>query len=685
MKRNQLQAPRCRKCPEETVLHGERRVDAYAWLRDAEDPTVLAHIEAENAYTDGSLAHTKPLQNILYQEMLGRIQENDDSVPAPHGPYRYFERTHAGKAYGQYLRQKRDDATQEEVLLDVDALAEGHTYTDVSSVVLSPNHRFLAYGIDYEGSERFDIRFRDLDRQEDLLDVLSETSGSGVWAADNQSFFYVVLDERQRPYRLFCHRLSGPTQADVLIYEETDARFALGVSRTTSEAYILLSIDSAVTSEVRWIPTSAPDQAPTVVWPRRHGVEYEVDHRDDSFLLLTNDSAKNFRVLEWQFEDGRIEEIVSHRTDVVLEGLTAFESFLVIEERERGLPHLRILDLDTKTDYRIPFDEAAYDLWVDTNLEFDTRTLRFGYTSMATPASIYEWSLDASSRTLLKVTPVLGYDSRHYATERIEATSLDGTRVPISLVYRREHAARGPMPLLLQGYGSYGLSYDPAFSSSAVSLLDRGIAIGIAHVRGGGDLGRHWKEEGKLAKKENTFRDFVACMSHLIEEGYTRPELLLIGGRSAGGLLVAAVSNLRPDLFVAAIAGVPFVDVINTLLDPSLPLTVVEWEEWGNPAEMEAYRILKRYDPYQNVQAQAYPSILATAGLHDPRVGYWEPAKWIARLREHNTGNQPLFLRVQIGAGHFGESGRYGYLRQQAFEYAFLLDRLGLASAGNMD
>lgn len=657
-----------------------QRVDPYHWLSDRSDPAVLEYLKAENRYTEEMTGHLHGLRKRLYEEMLGRLREDDQTVPYRKGAYWYYSRTEAGRGYRIHCRKRGTLDAPEEVVLDVNALAADKKHLEIGVLEVSPDHAWLAYSVDEEGDERYVLRFKNLETGELSPESIPNTSYSLAWSADSRIVFYDVLDEASRPYRLYRHRLGSDPSEDVLVHEEHDDRFFMSVYNTRSEAFILMDLESAVTSEVRFLDASDPEGRFTVIEPRRQGVEYTVDHQGERFLIRTNDRAVDFELYEAPIErPGRAswEVVVPHREGVTLSDVVAFERHVVLFERQEGLPQLRVLDARGGQQL-IAFDEAAYDIWPGINEEYVTTTFRFGYTSLVTPDSIFHYDLETGERTLMKQEPVIGYDASRYVSERIFAASHDGTPVPISLVHRRGVEARGPAPLLLNGYGAYGSSFDPSFAAHWVSLLDRGVTIAIAHVRGGGVMGRAWKEAGKLDKKENSFKDFIACAETLVEQGYTTPDLLAISGRSAGGLLVGAVTNLRPDLFRVVIAGVPFVDVINTLLDETIPLTVVEWEEWGNPKEPAAFETMAVYSPYDNIVPQDYPHMLVLGGLNDPRVGYWEPAKLVAKLRDTKTDDNLLLLRTNLGAGHGGASGRYKRLEERAFEFAFLLDRLGI-------
>jgi oligopeptidase B len=682
----EIQPPAAKIIPHVTTVHGDTRVDHYFWLRDREHPDTIAYLEAENRYTESVMKHTEDFQNILYEEMLGRIQQTDATVPLKRDDYYYYTRTVEGLSYAIHCRKHRSLDAPEEILLDENVLAEGKKYCRVGNFSVSPNHQLLAYSVDFDGDEMYTVRVKDLRTGEHLPDEIPNTYYTLEWASDNLTFFYTVLDDALRPHKVFRHRLGVPE--DVLVCHETDERFTLEISKTSSRAFLLIGIHSSVTSEVRYLRTDDPLGEFRVLLPRVQDVEYDVTHHpgpgssDGSFFIRTKDSAKTFRVVEAPVSDpskANWKEVIPWRPDVTVESVTAFRNYLVTEERHRGLIQIWIRDLRTGGAHGIDFPEPAYAAGLGENAEFETATLRFEYTSLVTPPSVFDYDMETRVRVLKKQMAVLGgYDPSQYQCERLHAVAPDGVAVPISLVYKKGFARDGQAPLLLYGYGSYGISMDAAFRSDRLSLIDRGWVFAIAHVRGGGDMGEAWHDDGKMLKKKNTFTDFIACAEYLIAQRYTSPSRLAINGRSAGGLLMGAVANMRPDLFRAIVAGVPFVDSLNTALDASLPLTVGEYEEFGNPANPEFYFYMKSYAPYENVEPKEYPAILVEAGLNDPRVSYWEPAKWVAKLRAMKKDNNILLLKTNMGSGHFGSSGRYDYLKELAFEYAFLLDQIGV-------
>jgi oligopeptidase B len=681
--RSQIVPPAAATVPHIETLHGELRSDDFFWLRDRANPAVLAYLDAENRYTASVMEHTEALQQQLYREMRSRIKETDLSVPEPLDGYLYYTRTETG---GQYpiLCRTHGCADREEVLLDQNPLAQGHCYFRLGASAVSPDHKFLAYSVDTSGAEEFTLYIKDLVSGEVFPESIARTSTGVAWANDSRTLFYTVLDDAHRPCRLYRHCVGSDPSEDVLVYFEQDPSFFLEISRTRSRAFLLLDISSHSTSEVRFLRADRPNDTLAVVQPREPGIEYTVSHHEDRFFITTNVDAPNFRLVEAPVvTPGREHwsELLPYRPEVKLDGTDAFAEHLVVYERASGLRQIRVFELASGQEHVIPFPEPVYTIHPHANPEFHTRTLRFTYTSLITPNSVVDYDLSARTWTVRKQVEVLGgYDRSLYRSERLFASAADGTSVPISLVYRMPLQLDGQRPLLLNGYGAYGLSYDPMFSSNSLSLLDRGFVVAIAHVRGGEEMGRAWYEEGRLLHKRSTFTDFIAVAEHLIASGYTNRDRLVINGGSAGGLLMGAVTNMRPDLFHAVLAEVPFVDVMNTMLDASLPLTVIEYDEWGNPNDRTAYEYIKSYSPYDNVEAKEYPHILVTAGLNDPRVAYWEPAKWTAKLRATKTDKNRLILRTNMGAGHGGASGRYDYLREVAFKYAFVLDVLNLDS-----
>ncbi|MBE9069820.1 S9 family peptidase [Leptolyngbya cf. ectocarpi LEGE 11479] len=681
--------PIAKKQPKSLETHGDVRVDNYYWLCDRNSPDTLDYLNAENDYAEAQTAHTKDFKKALYDEMLGRIQETDLSVPTKDGDYFYYSRTEEGKAYRILCRKQGSLDAPEEILLDENKLAEGHEFFALGDYEISLNHQLLAYAIDTDGSERCTLIFKDLATGKLFPEEIEDIS-EVIWANDNRTTFYTRLDEAHRPYQVWKHRLGDDPAQDQLIYEETDEAFYVSLGGTRSDAYLLISINSKVTTEIRILDANNPDGPFEIFCPRQYGVEYSISHHPgndndpDRFYIVTNEDAINSKLMVTpvkSFAKENWQTVIPHRTDVQLTGVSVFLDHLVIFERQGGLPTIRLQKLSTGEETALAFPESTYSVWSGAMPEFDNKTLRFTYTSLITPSSVFDYDMDTHERELKKETPVLGgYDRTQYKSEWLMATAADGTQVPISLVYKKDIQPDAQNPLLLYGYGSYGASMSAYFSSSRLSLLDRGVVFAIAHIRGGGEMGRPWYEDGKFLYKKNTFTDFIACSEYLIEHQWTCPDRLAIMGGSAGGLLMGAVLNMRPELFRVAIAAVPFVDVVTTILDPGLPLSVMEWDEWGNPNEKEYYDYMKSYSPYDNVTTQAYPDLLVTGGLNDPRVSYWEPAKWTAKLRDLKTDQNRLLLKTNMDAGHGGASGRYGWLEETAFEYAFMLDSLGLAS-----
>lgn len=668
--------------PKVDTLHGEVRIDNYYWLRERSNSDVNKYLDAENRYTETMMKHTEDFQERLYKELVGRIKETDLSVPEKVDEYYYYTRTEEGKQYPIYCRKKGSLEAAEEVLLDQNVLASGHKYFRIGVYEVSPNHQLLAYSSDTTGSETYTLYVKDLVRGELLQDMISNTYYSVEWASDNQTLFYNVLDDAKRPYKLFRHRLGADPKQDALVYHEKDESYYLSVSKTKSKEYLKLELGSNTTSEVRYLKAENPTGNFKILHAREHEMEYYIEHHGSKFYVLTNDRAKNFKLMEVSVSDPskrNWKEFLPYRDSVKIEAFDTFENYLVVYEREKGLKKIRIIRMPNKESHYVDFPEPVYTFSPAENRDFHTKVLRFNYTSLVTPRSVFDYDMNTRTRELKKQYEVLGgYDPTLYQSERIFATASDGSTIPISLVYKKGIARNGQNPLYLTGYGSYGASSDPTFSSNRLSLLDRGFIFAIAHIRGGGEMGRYWYDQGKLLEKKNTFTDFIACAEHLIAQQYTTSDKLVISGGSAGGLLMGAVTNMRPDLFSAVVAKVPFVDVINTMMDASIPLTVTEFEEWGNPRDREYYEYMKTYSPYDNVEAKEYPTMLITAGFNDPRVAYWEPAKWTAKLRVLKTDKNLLFLKTNMGAGHGGPSGRYDYLKEIAFEYAFILDAIGM-------
>lgn len=682
--------PTAESRPLDLTLHGDRRVDEFHWLRDRKDPAVTTYLEQENEYARAAMAHTVELQATLYQEMVARIQETDLSAPYRRKGFFYYSRTEEGGQYRIHCRKQGSLDQDEQILIDENQLAEGKEFLRLGVLQPSPDQSLLAWSVDHDGDECYRLKVRRLSDGVDLEERIPDTYDSVAWANDNQTLFYTTLDAAHRPYRVFRHRLGTDPASDQLVFEEPDERFFVHVGRSRSGRFLFILLESRITSEAHYLDADDPAGSFQVLEPRRQGVEYSVGHHGERFFVVTNEDATNFKLMETPVTaTGRDNwrEVIPHREDVLLAGIDLFQEHLVVYQRERGLPtiHVRALSADpagadpadADAEHSIEFPESAYAVAAVHNHEFETSLLRFQYSSMITPDTVFDYDMATRERTLIKQMPVLGgYDPGEYVTERIHARAGDGAQVPISLVRRRDLAPDVAHPTLLLGYGAYGIHYEARFSSARISLLDRGFVVAIANPRGGGELGRRWYESGKFLDKKNSFTDFIACAEHLIESGRTEPSRLAIMGGSAGGLLVGAVSNLRPELFQAVVAQVPFVDIVTTMLDESLPLTVIEYEEWGNPNQAEFYHYMKSYSPYDNVAQAEYPHMLITAGLNDPRVGYFEPAKWCARLRQRKTDDHLLLLKTNMGAGHGGASGRYDSLKEVAFEFAFVIDRL---------
>jgi oligopeptidase B len=691
-----MPAPEAPRRPHPITTHGDTRQDDWFWLRsdDRSDPEVLALLDAENAHTAEVLAHTEGLQAALFEEIKGRIKETDLSVPFRKGGAWFYRRTEEGLQYPIFCRTLVEPPADlpdgalpgEEVLLDLNALAGDSDYFAIGAYDLSPSQGLLLYSTDYDGSEQYAMRIRDLRTGEDLPEVIPDTGYGTAWAGDT-TCFYVRNDAATRPFQVWRHEVGTDPADDVLVLQEDDERFFLGLALSLTEAWVHVLCSSRMSNEERVIPAADPTAEPIVIQPRQQDLEYDAVHAPgpdgDRFVIVTNaDGAQNFKVVTAPVATPGREhwvDLVPHRADVKLEGVAAFAGHLVRFERREGIRRIVVMPYGAP-ERELPMPEEVYDTGGAANAEFDTTRLRFTYSSLVTPGTLFEEDLASGDRTTLKVTEVVGgHDPADYETGRLWATADDGTQVPISYVHRRDLPRDGSAPCLLYGYGAYEITVDPDFSSLTLSLLDRGFVFALAHIRGGGEMGRPWYEGGRLQHKRNTFTDFVACAEHLVAEGFTAPDRLAARGGSAGGLLMGAVTNLRPDLFRAVVAEVPFVDALTTILDETLPLTVNEWEEWGNPVtDPEVYAYMKGYSPYDNVAPRAYPAVLATAGLNDPRVSYWEPAKWVQALRAATTSDRPILLKTELGAGHQGPSGRYDAWRDEAFVLAFVLDALGL-------
>ncbi|MBL8114741.1 MAG: S9 family peptidase [Acidobacteria bacterium] len=684
--------PVARKVDRTLELHGDKRTDPYFWLRDKSSPDVVAYLEAENAYTDALMKPTEPFQEALYNEMLSHLKETDLSVPFKDGKYFYYSRTEKGKQYPIYARkrarlgggfgQRAEDVMAqtagEEILLDLNQLAVGQKFMALGTMTVSDDGNLLAYTTDNTGFRQYSLAIKDL-RTGSHFKKRAEKVGSVAWAADGKTLFFTVEDSAKRQYRLLKYRLGEENES--LVYEEKDERFAVAVGRSRSRKTLFLSASSHTASEVRFLPADQPDVAWTVIQPREADHEYDVDQRGEEFFIRTNTGGRNFRLVTAPMKTpGKAywKEIVPHRPDVMLEDVDVFQNHVVLHELTNGLPVFRVLDLRTKESHPIAFPEPVYSAFSATNREFDTKLFRYSYQLFVTPNSVFDYDMDAKTFTLLKEFEVPGYDRAKYQSARLWATAGDGTKVPISIVYRKGTPRDGSAPMWLVGYGSYGYDLPVTFSGSRLSLLDRGVVVGIAHIRGGGEMGKKWHDDGRMMKKKNSFTDFIAVAEHLIALKVTNRDRLVIEGGSAGGLLMGAVVNMRPDLFKAVISKVPFVDVLNTMSDPTLPLTVGEFEEWGNPGKIEDYVYMKSYCPYTNLAPTAYPAMLVKTSFNDSQVMYWEPAKYVAKLRTLKTDKNPLLLKTNMAAGHGGASGRYDALREASFDYAFLLGQVGI-------
>ena len=664
-------------------VNGHTMTDNYAWLREKTNPEVRAYLEKENAYADSIMKPTEPLQQKLYDEMLSRIKETDVEVPYREGDYFYYTRTEAGKQYVIRCRKKATTDAPEEVLLDINELAKGQTFMTVQAFAISPDGNQLAYTYDNTGFRQFNLAVKDLRTGKTLADH-AERVGSVVWASDNQTIFYTQEDAvSKRQYRLYRHTV-GSTDPDTVVYEEPDERFTVRAFKSRSAEFIFMELRSHTTSEARYIPASQPTADWKIIEPRKQGVEYYPDHNGDSFYIRTNDTGRNFRLVTAPVTDPSAKnwhEIMAHNPDVMLDEIDLFKNFMVLYEREGGLPQIRVVDLRSGKPNRIAFPEPAYAAYPYTNRVYDTTDFHYGYQSPITPASVFAYDMEKGTSTLLKQKEVPGgYDRNKYVVEQIYAVASDGVHVPISVLRLKTAKLDGTGPLYLYGYGSYGVSLDMTFNSNIFSMVDRGVVYAVAHIRGGGEMGKGWHDAGRMMNKKTTFTDFIACAEDLVKRGYGSKDRLTIEGRSAGGLLMGAVLNMRPDLFHAALVGVPFVDVINTMLDESLPLTVGEFEEWGNPKEKAAYDYMITYSPYDNVEAKAYPNMLVKTSFNDSQVMYWEPAKYVAKMRATRTDHNTLILKTNLSpAGHGGASGRYDRLHESAFDYAYLLTQMGIA------
>lgn len=675
-------APKAKKVEKKLTAHGHTRVDPYYWLNERENSEVIGYLEAENEYTDKVMEHTKEFQQTLFEEIIGRIKQTDESVPYRSNGYWYYVRYEEGKEYPIYCRKEGTLEADEVVMLDVNAMAEGHEYYQVVGLNVSLDNRWLAFGVDTVSRRQYNIFIKDLQSGEVLDPGVTNTTGGSTWANDNSTLFYTRKDEQTlRSFQVYQHKL-GANEADKLVYQEEDETFNTGIYKTKSNEFLVIWSGSTLTSDYRILDANDPGNEFKPFSPRERGLEYFIEHFEDKFYIVTNLEAQNFRLMETpddKTSKSNWKEVIAHRQDVLMESIEVFKNYLVVEERKNGLTNLRIIAQNTGEEHYLDFGEEAYTAYTSINREFDTELLRYAYTSMTTPNSTFDYDMKTKEKTLLKQQEVVGgYDPSAYETKRLYAKSRDGVNVPISLVYKKSLKKPAGNPTLLYGYGSYGATIDPTFSSVRLSLLDRGFIFAIAHIRGGQMLGRPWYDDGKLFKKKNTFNDFIDCAEHLLAEEYTEPGNLFAMGGSAGGLLMGAVVNQRPDLWKGVVAAVPFVDVMTTMLDESIPLTTGEYDEWGNPNEKDPYEYMLSYSPYDNVEAKSYPNLLVTTGLHDSQVQYWEPAKWVAKLRDMKSDNNRLLLKTNMETGHSGASGRFEPYKETALEYAFILDLAGI-------
>jgi len=679
---DKIKAPVAKKIKKELTIHNDTRIDYYFWLNDRENKDVIAYLEAENEYTKAVLKHTETFQDKIYNEMVSRIKQNDQSVPYLSNGYYYYTRYQEGKEYPVYCRKKGSLEEIEEIMLNVNEMADGYSYYRVGGWDVSMDNKLLAYTVDTLSRRKYTIHIKNLETGEIYKNQIKNTSGGVTWANDNKTIFYVTKDESLRPCKIFSHKMDSGTK-DRLIFHEEDATYSTGIYKSKSQKYLLIMSRSTLSTEYQTLEADSPDGEFKIFHPREKDLLYSVEHLDDKFYIRTNYKAQNFRLMAAPVNNTEKEnwsEVIPHRADVLLKGIEVFNYHLVIGEKIKGLDQLRIINPGTNEDYYVPFEEQTYSINFSRNYEMDSDLFRFEYSSLTTPNSVFDINMFSQEKILLKQDEVLGdFSPENYTSERLYAIAPDGVQVPFSIVYRKGLEKNGNNPLWIQGYGSYGYSSDPYFSSVRLSLMDRGFIVAIAHVRGGQELGRQWYDDGKLLNKKNTFTDFIACTEQLISLNYTSQELCFAWGGSAGGLLMGAVMNIQPDLFKGMIAAVPFVDVITTMLDESIPLTTGEFDEWGNPNEKVFYDYMLSYSPYDNVEAKDYPALLVTTGLHDSQVQYWEPAKWVAKLRDVKTDQNQLLLLTQMDFGHGGASGRFERYKEKALEYAFVFDLVGIS------
>ncbi|MEO0899938.1 MAG: S9 family peptidase [Bacteroidota bacterium] len=680
-----MTAPKAKQVPHEHITHGDHRFDPYHWLRDKENPEVISYIEEENRYAEAQLSDVSGFKDNLYEELIGRLKKDDSSAPYEMGGYHYYSRFTEEGEYPIFCRKEGSLDQEEEIILDVNKLAQGKAFCQVGSLSISPDRKMLVYAVDFVGRRIFQLYVKNIETGEILEGPIESGTANVVWAEDNQTLFYSVKDlQTLRPYAIKKHRLGSPQEQDVQVFEEKDDTYYVYVGKTRSKQYLMISSQATLSSEVRFISSHEVDADFKVIIPRERKHEYSVAHHGDFFYVLSNEKATNFKVMKLPISKSgkeNWEEFIPHREGVLLEDIDVFKDHYVLSERQDGLTYIRIKNWDQEKDEFLEFDDPAYTASVDHNPNFDTQKLRYNYESLTTPATVYEIELGSMERVILKQQEVIGdFDPAKYTSERIFAKAEDGTMIPISLVRHIETDLDGTAPLLQYGYGSYGITVDPYFSSSRLSLLDRGFVFAIAHIRGSSTMGRAWYDNGKLLNKKNTFKDFISCGRHLIGEKYGSPDKLYAMGGSAGGLLMGAVINMAPNLYKGIISAVPFVDVVSTMLDDSIPLTTNEYDEWGNPNDPVFYDYIKSYSPYDNIEAKAYPPMLVLSGLHDSQVQYWEPTKWVARLREMKTDNNVLLLHTNMDAGHGGASGRYEAYKEVALKYVFLLKLAGITA-----
>jgi oligopeptidase B len=686
-----MQPPDAEKIPKELVSHGDVRLDNYYWMKlsdaqknagqpDEQTQNVISYLDSENEYLNTSMAHTEGLQETLYSEIVGRIKQTDESVPYFKNEYWYYSRYEEGKEYPIFCRKKGTMDAEEQIMLNVNEYGDKHEFVSVGGLDVSPDNKYLSFGLDTVSRRRYTIFIKNLETGEMMEDVINNTGASAAWANDSKTFFYVQKDpETLRYFKIFRHKVGTGELEDIEVYHESDETFSTYVYRSKSDKYIILASFQTLSSEFRILDADDPEGSFKMFNPRQRDHEYSIEHYGDKFYIVTNWEAQNFRLMETpegNTTQENWEEVIAHRPEVMLSGIEVFTNYLVVSERKSGLRQLRIMNQKSGDEHYLDFGEEAYVAYVSTNPEFNTEVLRYGYQSMTTPNSTYDYNMKTREKKLLKQQEVVGdFDPANYETKRLYVEARDGIEVPITMVYRKGMERNGQNPLLLYGYGSYGSTIDPYFSSSRLSLLDRGFIFVTAHIRGSQVNGRQWYEDGKMFKKKNTFNDFVDCADYLVDQRYTNPDLLFAQGGSAGGLLIGAVVNMRPELFKGVVAAVPFVDVITTMEDESIPLTTGEFDEWGNPgADLEQYEYIKSYSPYDNVYETAYPNMLVTTGFHDSQVQYWEPAKWVAKIRDYNTGENKIYLYTEMESGHGGASGRFKQHKETAMIYAFMID-----------